>query len=349
MPVHNKQYDYVVFLGRFQPFHIAHLNVIKEALKIGNKVIIGVGSSFQPRTPKNPWTFQERWHMINNALKLVDMRLVQSNTAIVPIRDYAYNDQQWTTCVQEAVNEVILRDGWTDKPPSVALIGHFKDDSSYYLNLFPQWPLFEHDMNEEVNATDLRQLYFEEMNIKYLHTLVPDTVFDYLQDFKSTDEFKLLVEEYNCIKDYKKSWQVAPYPPTFVTVDACVVQSGHILLVERKASPGRGLFALPGGFVEQDERLEDALLRELREETRLKVPDPVIRGNIKHMHVFDAPGRSLRGRTITTAYYVELPPGVLPKVKGGDDAKKAFWMPISEIRSEQLFEDHHDIINFFVV
>lgn len=340
----NKKYDYVVFIGRFQPFHIAHLNVVKEALKIGNKAIIAIGSSFQPRTPKNPWSFHERTVMISDSLTDEE----RARTTYVPIRDFAYNDQQWCTGIQEAVNGVISRGSWTDKPPTVALIGHFKDDSSYYLKLFPQWPLVEHDMNEEVNATDLRQLYFEGMNIKYLHTLVTDQVFDNLQTFRTTDDYKLLVEEYEMIKKYKKSWAAAPYAPTFVTADACVIQSGHILLVKRKSSPGKGLLALPGGFVNQNERLEDAAIRELREETRIKVPAPVLRGSIKSTKVFDAPGRSLRGRTITSAYLFELPPGELPVVKGSDDAEKAFWKPISDIKSEEMFEDHYDMIQYFL-
>jgi bifunctional NMN adenylyltransferase/nudix hydrolase len=243
------------------------------------------------------------------------------------------------------VNGVVNRGGWTDNPPTVALIGHFKDDSSYYLKLFPQWPLIEHDMNEEVNATDLRQLYFDGMNIKYLHTLVTDEVFTNLQAFRQTEEFKLLVEEYEMIKKYKKSWAAAPYAPTFVTVDAVVVQSGHVLLIKRRSSPGKGLTALVGGFVEQNERLEDAMLRELREETRIKVPEPVLRGNIKRSKVYDAPGRSLRGRTVTHAYLIELPPGELPKVKGSDDAEKAMWVPICEIKEENMFEDHFQLIN----
>jgi bifunctional NMN adenylyltransferase/nudix hydrolase len=84
---------------------------------------------------------------------------------------------------------------------------------------------------------------------------------------------------------------------------------------------------------------------ELREETRLKVPAPVLRGSIRERRVFDAPHRSERGRTITHAYLIELAPAPeLPKVKGGDDARHAFWLPLAQLEPERLFEDHYFII-----
>jgi bifunctional NMN adenylyltransferase/nudix hydrolase len=76
----------------------------------------------------------------------------------------------------------------------------------------------------------------------------------------------------------------------------------------------------------------------------------VLKGSIKSSHVFDYPERSLRGRTITNAFLIELPAGELPKVKGGDDARKARWFPINDVfrMADQLFEDHFDIIQYFL-
>jgi bifunctional NMN adenylyltransferase/nudix hydrolase len=89
------------------------------------------------------------------------------------------------------------------------------------------------------------------------------------------------------------------------------------------------------------------MLREVREETGLKVPAPVIRGNITETKVFDAIQRSSRGRTITHAFFIKLPNGELPRIKAGSDASAAHWIPISQVSPSECFEDHYEIINYF--
>jgi bifunctional NMN adenylyltransferase/nudix hydrolase len=340
----TKRFKYLVFIGRFQPFHIGHKKVIETALSVAESVLVGIGSAFQPRSIKNPWTYLDRASMVFDGLEDVDHYQFGDRVSVFPIRDYVYNDQQWVAEIQKHVDNVIRTKG----EGRVGIIGHSKDESSYYLQLFPQWELVEHEMLEVVNATDLRGLYFEGKNLKFLKALVPEKVYDYLEAFKSSQHYGLLVREYNHIQTYKKQWEVSPYPPVFVTVDAIVIQSGHVLLVERDAAPGEGQMALPGGFINQNERLEDGMIRELREETKLKVPGPVLRGNIKATKVFDYPKRSLRGRTITNAFLIELPAGPLPPVKGSSDARKAEWVPLSKIDSSNMFEDHYDIIHYFL-
>jgi len=71
-------------------------------------------------------------------------------------------------------------------------------------------------------------------------------------------------------------------------------------------------------------------------------------GSITKTQVFDDPYRSARGRTVTHAYLIELQGDTLPKVKGGDDASKAFWVPFAEVKPEMMFEDHFHIIGAMV-
>jgi bifunctional NMN adenylyltransferase/nudix hydrolase len=184
----------------------------------------------------------------------------------------------------------------------------------------------------------------------HIEASVPPAVYAFLREFAQSEAFAALVREYRFIGAYRRQFSVLPYPPVFVTVDAVVVHSGHILLVKRGAEPGRGLWALPGGFIGQDEFLLDACIRELREETRLKLPEPVLRGSIKGQRVFDRPDRSQRGRTITHAYYFEFPSGELPPVKGGDDAAKARWVPLAEFYEMEgsMYEDHYAIATTFL-
>jgi bifunctional NMN adenylyltransferase/nudix hydrolase len=106
---------------------------------------------------------------------------------------------------------------------------------------------------------------------------------------------------------------------------------------------------LPGGFLNQKEDIQDAALRELDEETKINVSTSKLRQSIVQEHVFGHPGRSLRGRTITHAFCIDLGHRDLPKVKGSDDAEHAWWIPLSEVHtlSDQFFEDHWHMIQFF--
>jgi bifunctional NMN adenylyltransferase/nudix hydrolase len=344
-------FDYLVFIGRFEPFHNGHAAVARHALGRARKLIFLVGSADTPRTIKNPWTVAERAVMIQSALEHEADRLL-----IRPLRDHLYNESLWIANVQRTVAEAIKADGG-DADARIGLVGMDKDASSYYLREFPQWALVDVRHTETLSATELRRYLFEANQVDshggrmLIRANVPGPVFEMLEAFrKSSPVFAQLVAEYQFIEKYRAAWADAPYPPTFVTTDAVVVHSGHVLLVRRRAEPGKGLWALPGGFVGQGESLLDACLRELREETRLKLPMPVLKGSIKGAHVFDHPDRSQRGRTITHAFHFDFPAGELPDVRGSDDADKARWMPVSEAleMGPHLYEDHLHILEYFL-
>jgi bifunctional NMN adenylyltransferase/nudix hydrolase len=344
-------FDYLVFIGRFEPFHNGHAAVARHALTRAQKVIFLVGSAETPRTIKNPWSVAERAVMIQSALHESADRLI-----VRPLRDHLYNESQWIATVQRTVADAIKADGG-DPDARIGVIGKDKDASSYYLREFPQWGLVDVKHTETLSATELRRYLYEANQLDshgglmMIRANVPGQVFDMLEAFrKNSPTFKQLVAEHHFIDTYREAWSGAPYAPTFVTTDAVVVHSGHVLLVRRRAEPGKGLWALPGGFVGQDETILDACLRELREETRVKIPAPVLKGSIKGSHVFDHPDRSLRGRTITHAFHFDFPAGDLPDVRGGDDADKARWIPVSEAldMGPQLFEDHIHILEFFL-
>ncbi|KIM12894.1 MAG: ADP-ribose pyrophosphatase [Sulfurovum sp. FS08-3] len=331
-------YDYLIFIGRFEPFHNGHEEVVNKALALSHKVIILVGSAYQPRTLRNPWDYSEREAMI----RLCFSSEANKRILIFPLMDYTYNEPLWIRSVQQLVGGVVHNN--IASHAKIGLIGRYKDSSSYYLSQFPQWGRVDVENYKNLCATDIRLAYFTQGTLSDVHPHIARE----LEKFKHTPHYEQVALEQRFINSYKKGWENAPYAPTFVTVDAVVIQAGHILLIHRKAQPGKGLMALPGGFVNQHEKLKDALLRELREETRIKVPTPVLAGSITKQEVFDDPYRSSRGRTITHAYLLELQGDSLPKVKGGDDASHAFWVPFGEIKPEQMFEDHFHIIQAMV-
>lgn len=363
------EYDALVLVGRFQPFHNGHKAVIDAALKQAKEVIVVVGSSFAARNTRNPFTFEERKAMIDSVYKDecnyagAQGSIKTPRVKVVPVSDYPYDDNKWVTAVQNVVNGAI---SWSADPVKIGLIGHEKDGTSYYLKIFPTWGSVSVPNIDGINATDIRE---KVLNMQWpketLGRLMPNASLNIMEKAMYVDEygtpsdaFDTLFVEYDMIKKYKEAWKAAPFPPTFMTVDAVVVQSGHVLLVKRGDMPGKGLWALPGGFLNQDETMLNGAIRELKEETKIKVPVPVLKGSVKESKTFDAPNRSARGRTITQAFYIDLGfDGTLPKIKQrrdpndpDDDAEEAVWKPLNEVVKQQnkFFEDHWHIISYFL-
>lgn len=344
-------FDAAVFIGRFQPFHNGHMAMVQHALEAADRVIVVLGSAHQSRTPKNPFTWQEREAMIRAALP-VEQR---ARVLFLPMRDF-YDEARWVQAVQGGVSRLVRAVG-APAAPRIALVGHFKDNSSTYLAQFPTWELLNYPRQNAIDATDVREACFgtpigaegaaATRLQRTLQAQVPQAVADGLRTWRTSVEFDGLQQEWQMLKDYKASWAVAPYPPTFVTVDALVQCQGHVLLVERGERPGKGLYALPGGYLEPRDTLWESCLRELREETMLHLDEPAWRRALRTSRVFDHPDRSLRGRTITHVFHFDLGYGELPRVQGADDAKAALWVPIAEVGAmpERFFDDHFFILD----
>lgn len=336
----TKPYGTIMLIGRFQPLHNAHLEIIKRCTALTDQLVVVIGSANQPRTYKNPFTYDERARMIKAATAGLSLRVYTE-----PNIDTIYNDQAWAVRIQG------IHSKYQCLGTKTAIIGHKKDDSSFYLDMFPQWGFENVEEIEPLSAVNIRDLYFKRSyNSNFIKHVVPETTYDFLQEFRRTEEFEQIIREREFVETYKKQYASLPYPPIFSTADSVVIQSGHVLMIKRRAEPGKGLWALPGGYVNAntDKSVLDAAIRELREETGIKVPEPVLRGSIKDSRVFDAIDRSPRGRIITHCFKIELPDGPLPRVKGQDDAEKARWVPIAEVKSEECFEDHYEILQTFL-
>jgi bifunctional NMN adenylyltransferase/nudix hydrolase len=234
----------------------------------------------------------------------------------------------------------------------IVIVGHRKDASSFYLDYFPKYELYEVKNTTNLNGTEIRDRLFDSENGIVYPEEIPFLVDAYLSGWQEhfADTYENLCNEWKFIRDYKQQFSKLAYPPVFVTSDAVVIDNGHILLVKRRAHPGKGLWALPGGFLNQNERIEQAIIRELKEETKIGVSDVLLRASLKGTHVFDHPHRSLRGRTITHAGLFILNTPELPKIKGSDDAEKAKWVPLSRFyeMTDMMFEDHYSIGTYMI-
>ena len=118
-----------------------------------------------------------------------------------------------------------------------------------------------------------------------------------------------------------------------LTVDGVVIKDTKILLIKRKNNPFKGKWALPGGFVDYGERVEDAVLREVKEETGLDTTIESLLG------IYSDPDRDPRGHTVSIVYLLSLKGGTL---RGGDDALLAKFFEIDTMPS--LAFDHKKII-----
>lgn len=136
------------------------------------------------------------------------------------------------------------------------------------------------------------------------------------------------------------------YPRPAVTADCVVITKEaepKVLLIQRGADPYKGCWAFPGGFMNMDETTEQCAIRELEEETGLKV------STVRQIGAYSKVDRDPRGRTITVAYLAIIDKPA--QVTGQDDAAKAKWFPLSAL--PELAFDHVDImadaINLFHV
>jgi 8-oxo-dGTP diphosphatase len=131
------------------------------------------------------------------------------------------------------------------------------------------------------------------------------------------------------------------FPRPAVAVDVILLrqrEETEVLLVERGNEPFRGLWAIPGGFVEIEEDLPDAARRELREETGIHIAE---NERLVELGTFGKPGRDPRGRVISVVYLAGVACSE-SAAAAGDDAARAQWFPLS--RPPELAFDHAEVL-----
>jgi bifunctional NMN adenylyltransferase/nudix hydrolase len=243
---------------------------------------------------------------------------------ILPLNDYKYSDSQWCSDVVETVKTVVE----DYREEDITLVGHMKRGNSY-LKYFPQWKYLEIPTTQEINATAIR-----EQLLLSGSPLMPQSV---------KDDWKYFLSE-------RKTFENYPFKATlgFMCGDVILECAGNILLIQRGRSPGQGTWALPGGFRNADETFLDCALRELMEETNVRVPEKVLRGNIVGTRLFDAVDRGCGIPRTTVAIHIRIEPqpdGSLPRANGADDAMECKWVPVADVMNlYKLFDDHKDII-----
>lgn len=128
------------------------------------------------------------------------------------------------------------------------------------------------------------------------------------------------------------------YPRPSVTTDIIVINAEKkVLLIKRLNEPFKNFWAFPGGFVDKDEDIEPAALRELMEETSLGLK------TLTQFKAYGTPGRDPRGHCISIVFYKFT--NNLPIAKAQDDAKEVAWFNLENL--PELAFDHQQIIKEF--
>lgn len=344
----NKQ---AVVIGRWQLPHKGHFALIRKAFDVAQDVIVVVGSSLRARDPMNPFTWQERVAMLRAGFASELSAEQAERVRFLPVRDYA-NDARWCAAVRAGVQR-LSRESGTSRETIV--VGHEKDSTSYYLKLFQPWGLHKvAEKFDDLDATPLRNVFFGPSDtasaLSVLAPMAPAPVLGYLQAWAQLPHRARIAEEKGRLEQYRARW---PFRVA-VTADAVVsvnTPSGRkVLLVRRNGDIGQGLWAVPGGFMESDERTMDTALRELEEETGLQLWGPQASELLKGSYVAEAPGRSLRGRIISHVYHFDLGDHkVAPEVRVSSEASRVAWVDVAELPAmlEFLFEDHALILEHF--
>lgn len=355
-------------IGRFQPFHIGHKAMVDHALAIADKVIILLGDTGCARDSKDPWSVMERTEMIQAVYK---QEFNQGRIVISSVLDAPYNNEAWADRVKKTSAAILRKffDITGDEEYECLLVGHHKDASSEYLSYFP-WtfvqspvtlvgPPYNLGSPQAVDATKIRNALFTFRFNSHFTDLLPQKVYEWMnanQHPKSSHPLfpEEVAKDFAHVERFNRdstSELTRKYgPPHLHAADALVVHEDSILLIERTGSVGEGQIALPGGFIENHEWPHEAAIRELKEETGLDLSAEYKSVRVRRdlCHVFAAPGRSRRGRTITHVLVHHLRSGETPELKPQEgEVAQAFWFPIKDLPCirHRFFSDHFHIIN----
>ena len=335
--------SYGVLIGRFEPLHLGHINTIKEALATFDEVRILIGSSNCPRSFHNPWTYGERAQMLQEALPEDQL----SRVTIYPSENY-WDDTAWSQSIPKAHGFKEGDEAHLIAPEKNAgTVQYLRQIVSlnpgvYSATWAPKNPSFQ------LSSTDLRSVifnpFFEDSVIKdgLKHFVHPETISQILQwKHDKKFEYQRLCRELDYHVRYKT--EVKNYPRNELAADLCVFNKAgdKVLMIKRGRPPGELLWALPGGFVDQDETTLRAAYREFQEETRYDLVDSIHR--VLGRDVFDQPSRSFRARIVSVCTFVQLTVDeselkVLPSLP---ETLAVEWkMP----EAMECFEDHWSIV-----
>ncbi|HEY9649853.1 MAG TPA: adenylyltransferase/cytidyltransferase family protein [Coleofasciculaceae cyanobacterium] len=179
-------YNICVCMGRFQPFHWGHFDLIQAALTQGKQVIVLLGSHLRSPSLKNPWSSEEREQMIRMCLE----SSWQARIQFVPICDRE-TDEEWVTDIRQKVGAL------TSLNSRTSIVGHHESGKLFFSRRLPDWDYIEKLRRPGINATDIRNSYFSQSPEDDYAVKIPLGTLQYLRNFKQQPSYQYLCQEFN--------------------------------------------------------------------------------------------------------------------------------------------------------
>lgn len=338
-----------VVIGRMQGFHNDHLNHILRAAASNDVVMVLLGSSNRRISIKNPFTFDQRVEMIQ--MNLVAVGSDHKRVIYRPLPDFA-TDVEWLQTVHHIVAQQ------ANPGDKVTLYGSDKDDSTYYLNMFPGWNKSFTPALSGFDATTLRKAWFTGYQTSRAFSKIPHIAQNvsgwtimYLDALKFNAD---LQDEWTYYQNEAASFTNYPFPETlnFSCADCVFTWQDYVAFITRARSPGKGCKALPGGFRNRGERYRDAAEREAYEETRINISPATLAKCYRGEKLFDDGSRSLGIPRETVAFHFDLTEmfDEKPILYPADDAADYEWIHKKHLddRANEIYDDHLFIVKHFV-
>lgn len=335
----ERQYPYAasVFIGRFQPFHKGHLNSVVFALKHSKKLIIVLGSYRASPSLRAPWSAEERIEMIKSCLSISQIKRIY----FVKVRDRLYCEELWIHNLKGEISKV------TENREPVAIIGHEKDSSSYYLRIFPQWKFLETGNFNGIHATDIRKQFFLSPHFKSLDEKIPQGVEKWLKKYRKSSFFNQLKVKFLYADKFLKNKK--NILPTQVC-NSILYCSGYILFVKSKDPLKKGLYSLPEAKPIQNEEHKKCSIRGLLEETNISIPIKKIEASFQKERIFNYPERFPLCKQISQTYFYQLNETFLPNLFPGKNIESVEWILLDDVYllEQQIYSDHFQMVQWFL-
>jgi len=331
----SKEYPYAasVYIGRFQPFHNGHLNSIKSALQKSHRLILVLGGAYLSPSIRGPWSIEERIQMIKNCLTKQQLNRID----FVYVRDRLYCEQLWIQNVKGELAKLI------DTNLPIAIIGHEKDSSSYYLKVFPQWDFLETGNFKGINATDIRKSYFLSKNLKSAYDKTPKSISNWLKNYRKKNAFKIIKEKYIYIQKMLSNDKLNMNNDVF---NVFIVCNNYVLLLKSKQTLRKYLFSMP----EIEELNQNDPKNSILSEIIFKNSNNKLNFELLNHRIFDYSGRYPIGVQKSNTFYFKLNHENLPVVLPGKNSEHVEWILLDDIHllENQIYSDHFQIMSWFL-